>query len=199
MAKIVEIGPYHSIDPQNWGENYSERRSLERMEWEMKYDHGFRFSFEEHLKVLKKYLGNPTLLRVLDGGCGEGTALWQLAELGRKLGIQMETTGVTKDPRHKDGLVGIGVDEVVIGTVQNFFATHRRKNHYQFILDYAGALSSDYSEGVQGATIVPIYRRIIDPRGTALLSSSPVASSLLERNGLKVIRGTSGCVLVSRI
>lgn len=201
MSKIVEIGPYHSIDPKQWGENYSERRRLYRMEAEMARDNAFNFSFEECLtKLFRKFTDTP-ILRILDGGCGEGWALSDLRELSRKLGRETETTGITLNPRHKDMLVGGGVDEVVIGSVENFFETDARENYFHFILDYNGALGWDDFRGIQGGNIIPIYARILAKGGIALLVAPPIFPGWLKQNGLKIIQGSEekGPVLVEKV
>ena len=201
MSRIVEIGPYHSIDPSQWGENYSERRHLDRMEYEMLQISGFGFSFEIHIKRLIRRFSNSPVLRIFDGGCGEGSALIDFRKIAERLSVKLETTGVTRNPRHKDILAGCGVDEVVIGSVENFFETDGRKNYYHFILDYQGALSYDEPRGIQGAYVVPIYSRILEPGGSALLVSPPVFPGWLKRNNLKIIQGSEekGPVLVEKV
>ncbi|TSC90348.1 MAG: hypothetical protein G01um10145_20 [Microgenomates group bacterium Gr01-1014_5] len=200
MSRIVEIGPYHNIPPENWGENYSERRHLGRMESEMFQIHRFYFSFENHIKRLVRRFNGLPVLRILDGGCGEGSALSDFREIADKLGVKLETTGITLDPRHRGILKGREVDEIVIGSVENFFETDVRENYFQFILDYQGALGWDDSRGVIGGTIIPIYARILTHGGLALLSSAPFPG-LLKSSSLRIIQGAEekGPVLVQKV
>lgn len=199
MRRIVEIGPFAPhIDSSQWGENYSERRYIGRMQAEMS-GRGIVFSFEKHLKFVRKRFPEAEALEILDGGCGEGAALWDLKQIAAKLGITIRTTGITMDREHKKSM-NSHVDEIVIGTVQNFFQQEDHSGQYHFILDYNGALAADDNPDTnkQGKIIIPIYARILAPRGTALLTASNLDLDLLRGNGLRIFWTQEGYTLVTR-
>ena len=191
MPTVIEIGPYHSIDPNNWGENYSERRSLGRIESEIAESRfrSFTFSFETHLMRTRKLFQDASQLRILDSGCGEGSSVFGFVQLGRKLGIPIAITAITMDPRHKSMLIR-HADEVVIGTTEHFFEIKERRNYYHFILDYQGALGSDNAD-----KIIPIYGRILVSGGSALLTWPYLDQTRkfpFEENGLVLECGGKG-------
>lgn len=202
MANIYEIGPTLSVDPNQWGENYSERRHLDSIEGEIAERH-FIFSFARHLRSMRVQFPDVSQFHILDSGCGEGSAVVDLVTLGRKLGIPLTITAITRDPRHKANLIN-WADEVVIGTTEHFFETEERNSYYHFILDYQGALGALGSDNA--SEIIPIYGRILIPGGSALLtlpfatdgSSHFETLNFMEENGLIFRVGSRNCAFFSR-
>lgn len=192
-SRVWEIGPYNHVDPRNRREGYSETRDIGTIESELREMYGFNFSFERHLIRVRKAFPYKPEICILDAGCGEGTALEGMKQLGEELDIPVRTTGVTLDRLHRGLLEGM-VNEVVIGSVQNFFWIEDRRNYYHFILDYCGASSVD------GTETIPIYGKILTYGGSALVISLNLAARLpFRENGLTVVFERAGCALLYKV
>lgn len=166
MARAIEIGPYdyHSeFIPQS--EYVSERRSLYKMENEMR-EVGFFFSFEDHLREVAGTFPKTDAIEVLDSGCGEGIALWDLKWIAEKIGQPIATTGISMARRHMINLENRLVDKPVIGTIQNYFVRGGFDRPIHFILDYHGALGNSLE------SIIGIYANVLERKGTGLFTLS---------------------------
>ncbi|MBU1031434.1 hypothetical protein KKE03_00700 [Patescibacteria group bacterium] len=190
MASIIEIGPYHSVDPKWKRGNYSDQRDLARIAWELSLV-DYPFSFAEELKELSKVFPGAEPLEILDSGCGEGYSFPDFKDIGRQLGREIRITGITMDTNHKPACLDNEVDILVIGSVKRYFRRVRYLPKYHFILDYNGAGASDV-DGQEllksGRVTLSIYNRILHPRGIALMTYKGDIRQF-RRQGMEIISG----------
>lgn len=140
----------------SWNKDRSGREDRNISEIEGILSH--KFLFETHLLELSRRFAHAKKLEILDSGCGNGNALGDIKRL-HTVG-RIVTTGITLQEKHVPYLQLNNVDRVIVGPAES----HTFDSEYHFILDFFGASYYSYEE------VMPVYSRILAPKGTALLS-----------------------------
>lgn len=185
--EVFRVGPFDihpdtsHMDTQG---GYREDRSIAAIEEELARA-GFPFSFEEHLRYLSAKFSSTPILYIVESGCGEARALKDVKDLGTKLHIPIHTTGITLAERNIVAVQQMGVDNVILGSVENAFAREMLPGQVHFFLDFYGA--SFYSpesringELYLGLEAARIYAAQLAPGGTALVTNDFLNPKLAE-------------------
>lgn len=140
---------------------------------------GLRFNFKHLLGTLSQRFPGVEPLEILEGGCGRGNASGELKKLGRELGREVRTTGVTLNPNDQSFCEGNEIDTLMVGPLEMHHRIGSFSHQFHFILDSHGAAYYGPEE------IVPLYDRLLLPGGFALLTQTPVwhevAGSLIHK------------------
>ncbi len=170
MVEILRAGQSDQAPRPIGNESYSESRSLSSIQ------RGFEqanvpFNFRDHFKQLPKRFPNARYIRILDGGCGQGSLLEDIHDLATSIRIRVRTVGIDKAERNIPDYEDATIDRFIVGTVQNAYGDGLiRKGQFHFVVDYFGALFYDYdNKDGTGSNILPVYSRVLTPRGSLLV------------------------------
>lgn len=219
MGEVLRIGPYDRYRMPSH-EGYSESRTAELLKRGLE---STDFSFANQFQYLSEQFSTRTL-DVFEGGCGNGVTLRGLREMGTRLGLEIRTTGVTMARRNIREAVANGVDTLVVGRVERYFALNDTRKRFHFIVDSDGALQYDHirrnNRLLTGARVIPVYSDLLEPGGRAFLTigghymvlskqdkrtreliygeNAPEIMDRLQANGLEILSYYRGIVLVQK-
>lgn len=216
-TELLRVGPTdESFNPGD--EYYSESRGTSHIERELVLA-GFDFSFERHLRNLAKRFPHADPINVFEAGCGYAVTLGDIKRLEAKVGRAIKTTGITMATRHIESAESLGVERLIVGSIQNYAQMGALSPESQhFILDFYGPTRYNHglSEKVpwEGEETIPVYSRLLVPGGTALVVAYNLNEEiarisgdierrnrmidLFERNGLVVVKNKGSFVLLEK-
>jgi hypothetical protein len=220
MTELYRIGPFDKHRAPKF-DGYSESRRASFVEYCFQSS-GVPLSFAGELRYLSQLFDTPKI-EVLEGGCGNAVTLKDIKEKGQSIGLDVQTTGITWAQRNASPALSNGVDTLVVGRVERYFAQFGDSKRVHMIIDAAGALQYDEvnrgDRTLTGTKIIPIYSALLHPGGKAILTiggqviicqkdgrgrvyegeTSEEIMQRLQENGLRVVQHSKGYVIAEKM
>lgn len=192
--KILEVGPIEERASRK-GPLSIERRTLDDIEGFFRR-RGQSFTFLEQFQILDRAFPGNFPLRVLDSGCGGGYCAPGFHEIGRQIGREVIYTGVTLTRPHAPYAQANGVDNLVLGSTENFYnKANCAGEQYQFVIDYAGAIT--WADNP--LRVMRIYPKVLVRRGRGLIIVDPeLKDSVTNRLAILETLENGQCLLVEQ-